>query len=349
MKLSAAVVVLVSVAGLSQAPQFHSGVQLITLNVSVLDKSGNAVTDLRPSDFSVLVDGKPRVVRFAQLFHSERSPIVVSSDHSLGRYATNTDAPTGHVVVFAIDRYALPPGTERPILTSAAGMLDRLSLADSVGLVNIPGTTIDVTRDHPLIARALESIVGMSQPGMSQRSVTWPEAKAIDAGDNLVLAQVVERECLSPDDSYCQQDIHTAVRETLGYGREHADMVLASLTSIVNHLAVIRAPKHIVLLSAGLPFDTEFLDRFKAVERAAAQSHVTIDTIRVHTFAADATSPVKGGVAPEGTADRAGLDTLASLTGGTAFLASGRDTGIFTRLISQVTTFYQLGVESSAS
>ena len=37
-----------------------------------------------------------------------------SSDPAVGRYETNanTDAPAGHVVIFAIDRNTLPPGTE---------------------------------------------------------------------------------------------------------------------------------------------------------------------------------------------------------------------------------------------
>lgn len=342
----AAVLPAVVLAQSGQRPQFRSGIQLITLEATVRDASGAPVTDLTPSDFSVLVDGKPRKVVFAQFFHSPPPAVVVSDDSTLGRFATNGASPAGHVVVFALDRFALPPGTERPTLESAAAMLDGLSPADSVGLIDIPGTGVNITRDHAQVARALRSIVGMPKPGTSRRSVTWDEAKAIDRGDAQTLGRVIERECLSGNDSFCQQEVHTAVTETLAFGREHAQMLLAALTSLINQLAPIRAPKHVVLLSLGLPFDTEFLDRFKAFERAAAGARVTVDTIRMHAFRGDAASDAKGGIAPEDPSEGTGLDTLASLTGGRAFLGSGRGTGIFTRVLSDITTFYQLGVES---
>lgn len=329
-----------------QPPQFRSGIQLITLEANVRDAQGNPVKDLQASDFTVLIDGKPRKVVFAQFFQSEPTAVVVSDDAALGRPATNIASAVGHVVVFALDRYALAPGTERPLLESAAGMLDGLSPADSVGLINIPGTGINVTRDHAQIARALLAVVGMPKPGLSSRSVTWDEARAIERGDSQTLQRVIERECLNQDDSFCQQEVKTAVTETLAFGRQHAQMLLAGLTSLVNQLAPIKAPKHVVLVSEGLPFDTEFLDRFKMFERAAAEARVTVDTVRMHTFKADASSDAKGGIAPEDPSDVMGLDTVASMTGGTAFLGSGRGTGIFTRVLADITTFYQLGIES---
>ena len=149
MRLSLTLGILLGAAVTAQQPQFKSGVQLLTIDASVRDKSGKAVPDLKPSDFSVTIDGKPRAVVFAQYFHSEPSTIVATSDSTVGRYETNSnpDSPAGHVVVFAIDRNALPPGMERPILESAAAMLGGLSRADSVGLVEIPGRSFDVTRD----------------------------------------------------------------------------------------------------------------------------------------------------------------------------------------------------------
>jgi len=325
------------------------------IEASVRDKSGNPVTDLKPSDFTVTVDGKPRAVVFAHFFRSEPHTIVAAGDPTVGRYETNTrgDAPAGHVVVFAIDRNALPPWTECPILASAAAMLDGLSGADSVGLVEMQGRSFEVTRDHERIADVLKSINGMPQPRTSARNVSFDEAKAFERRDLMAIRAVYARECqqqapsaMGPIGNVCPPEVQMRALEVLAYERNHAQMLLAALTSIVGQLEPIRAPKHIVLVSAGLPFDPEFLDRFRMFEHVAAEARVTVDTIRMHEFAADASSDAKGGVSFDDLSVHSGLDTLATMTGGRAYAPAGTGAGVFTRIVSDVTSFYQLGVES---
>ena len=344
---SAALAVVLGVTVVAQAPQFKSGVQLLTIEATVRDKGGNPVTDLKPSDFTVAIDSKPRPVVFAQYFHSEPSTIVGSSDPTVGRYETNTnaDAPTGHVVVFAIDRNALPPGTERPILASAAAMLDGLSRADSVGLVEIPGRSFEVTREHARIAEVLKTIVGSPQPKTSARNVTWDEAKGFERDDKLIIPQVMAREC-STGDRFCKLEVGQRWQEVLATERTHAQMLLAALTSAIRQLEPLRGPKHLVLVSAGLPFDHEFMDRFKLFEYAAAEARVTVDTIRMHEFVGDASSDAKGGIAFNDLSAHAGMDTLATMTGGRVYAPSGTGAGVFARIVSDVTSFYQLGVDS---
>jgi VWFA-related protein len=332
----------------AQAPEFRSGVQLLRIDASVRDKSGNPVTDLRPSDFTVTIDGKLRPVVFAQLFRSEPNAIVVAGDQTVGLYKANTESPAGQIVVFVVDRNALPPGTERPILESAAAMLAELPPGDAVGLASIPGPVIELTRDHAKIEQALRSITGAPQLRTSARNVTWDEAKAFARGDSRVIGEVMDRECASGDSLFCPKEVNVAAREVLAFGTAHAEMLLSALTSLARDLATVRGPKHLVLLSAGLPFDVEFVDRFKAFERAAAEARIVVDTVRLHAFTADASSDSKGGANLESPSGVGGLDTLATLTGGFPYLASGRGTGIFSRIISDVTTFYELGIESTA-
>jgi len=350
MRPSLTLAVLLSFALTPQPPQFRSGVQLLTIETTVRDKGGNPVMDLKPSDFTVTIDGKPRAVVFAHFFHAEPATIVGSGDTTVGRYVSNVDSPaTGHALVFAIDRDALPPGTERPILESAAAILDRLSPADSVGLVEIPGRSFEVTRDRTRIADVLRSIVGSPPHRTSARHVTWEESKAFDRQNRRVMQEVYARECEHDDAERCVLEVNVAARETLSYGRQHAQVLLRALTSVVSQLGVMRAPKHLVLLSAGLPFDPEFVDEFKAFQRAAAEARVTVETIRVHEFTGDAASDVLSSAGFEDPGTVAGMDTLATMTGGRAFAPAGTAAGVFTRIVSDVTTFYELGVESVAT
>jgi VWFA-related protein len=352
MRLSLTLAVVVGFTVTAQPPQFKSGVQLLTIDASVRDKGGNPVTDLKPTDFTVTIDGKPRTVVFARYFHSEPAAILAASDSTVGHYATNTtpDSAGGHVVVFAIDRNALPPGTERPILANAAAMLDGLSPADSAGLVEIPGRTREVTRDHARIAEMLKSITGMSQPRTSARNVTWDEAKGFERGDRQVIGEVMARECaqngIGPIGNMCPPEVRVRAGEVLAYERNHAQTLLAGLTAVIRLLEPIRGPKHLVLVSTGLPFDTEFLDRFKMFERAAAEARVTVDTIRIHEFVGDASSDARGGIAFNDLGVHAGMDTLATMTGGRAYAPAGTGAGVFAHIVSDISSFYQLGVES---
>jgi hypothetical protein len=52
----------VLVARQEPAPTFRSGVELIQLDVSVLDKDRRPVQGLTAADFTVLVDGQPRPI-----------------------------------------------------------------------------------------------------------------------------------------------------------------------------------------------------------------------------------------------------------------------------------------------
>ena len=55
----------------AQAPTFKSGVEVVLIDVSVVDRTGRPVDDLAPADFTVTVDGKPRTVASAQFLRYE--------------------------------------------------------------------------------------------------------------------------------------------------------------------------------------------------------------------------------------------------------------------------------------
>ena len=69
------------VIGQQPAPVFRTGTRLVEVTVTVLDKKGNAVSGLEPTDFTILDEGKLRPVA---LFHCDVVPEVTSqADHRL--------------------------------------------------------------------------------------------------------------------------------------------------------------------------------------------------------------------------------------------------------------------------
>src|SRR5262249_55414311 len=134
---------LVALAAVQAAAQqrpvetFRSGREVLLVDASVHDANGRPLTDLGPSDFSVRIAGETRRVLTAHLYASDAGRLL--SGVPAPRFTRTVDAPLGRVVLFAIDRDSIRVGTERPLIETAAKMLDALSPADAVAAVGIPG------------------------------------------------------------------------------------------------------------------------------------------------------------------------------------------------------------------
>ena len=149
-----------------QAPDFRSGVELIEVDASVLDRDGNRITDLRAAGFSVTVDGQPRAVVQAQ-FISLRAPegdtLPADSPAEDAGYTSNADAVPGRLIVILVDEESIPFGEGRHVMRAAAEFVDSLSSGDRVSVVAVPqpGVYIDFTSDHDRVRRAVEGMSGL--------------------------------------------------------------------------------------------------------------------------------------------------------------------------------------------
>src|SRR6188508_1637673 len=121
-----------------QGPTFRTGVDLVAVDVSVVDRNGKPVDDLLPPDFVVKIDGTTRRVVSADLVKVDveygRKPRVDKTE-SPSLYTSNLTPPTGRRIVIAIDQVRIGPGALRPVLDAASSFLDRLTPLDQVVLV----------------------------------------------------------------------------------------------------------------------------------------------------------------------------------------------------------------------
>jgi VWFA-related protein len=336
--LSAAVMLgALRVAGLAQSlspqsppPTFRSTVDLLTIDASVRDKRGEVIPDLQASDFTVTIDGRPRQVVSAVFYKADPAARTrrTGGASPTPRYVSNEGAQPGRVVVFALDPETITKGQERPFLETASRMLDGLSAADAVGLIELPGRFIEATRDHASVAKALAGFTG--------RAPTEAEIKA--QGPNWPLTQ-----------------------------RAHTQQVLLDLSSLLRRMSAVRAPRSVILISGGLIHETDFMYPYAELQRAAAESRVTLYTVllenvgyevergetRPDVAAADPGKPFSPNsaaaapVRPVTSNKSDGLSSIASRTGGMFFSGVGTAVGVFDRIESEVTSFYQLGLESS--
>ncbi|HMC76679.1 MAG TPA: VWA domain-containing protein, partial [Vicinamibacterales bacterium] len=338
------------------AQTFRSGREVLTIMTSVRDGADRPLTDLRPEEFEVRIDGQPRRVLTAQPFGTDASRAIAATAAPIPAFTSNADISPGRLVVFAIDRDSIRGGGEKAAIDTAAKMLDQLSPSDAAGALGLPGAGIELTRDHAAVAAVIKTMTGMAPTPNWQHAMSWDEALAYERGDTPTIAQVIQRECPKlgkqgtfPPPDPCPPALEVQSREMLGIGRGHANNLLANLSALLDRLAPLTAPKHLVLLSGGLPYDLEMLPRYQQLAARAARSHVALFVVHLDQAEFDASDRGHFGQVFGGREYSTGLGTIASVTGGQFFMGVGRATGVFDRIASAINHFYQLGVESRPS
>ncbi len=337
-----------------QGPTFRSGVDLIRLDVTVVEKDGNPVADLNSDDFEVRVDGKVRPVVTSRFLTLAPRVLDVASGTSLAStrdYSGNDNSVNGRLLVLAVDHESLPLGAGRPLMIAASELLHRLGPADKVALVMVPqpGQRIEFTSDIEEVKRGLSRITGRRQSRVRTVRVSFDEAQAVERNEQRVIATLMERECAHRYDASCPEQVRTEAGDVLDENRERIQMTLGALSGLADSLAGVDGPKTIVFLSAGIGYEPRALARYKEVARRAADARLTLYAVQVDTFAFDTSERVSG-AAFMGDSDSGmrGLETLVGLTGGALFRGVSRGTGVFDRISREASGLYVLGVEPQA-
>jgi VWFA-related protein len=344
------------------APAFRSRVDLLTVQASVMDKDGRPVRDLQAADFSVAVDGQPRKVVFARFSGASATGVYAPATAAAASVGGTTAVP-GRLVMFVVDRDTIRPGAEKALLTTSASVLDALTPADAAGVLGLPTGGLKPTRDHQRVRDALSEMTG-TMPGVSWRwTITWAEAEGIERGDKQMLAQALERECRPPPrppadcpecptrvPEGCLNNLPAQAQQMLLTARSQARATLSNLRALNDRLRPMRGPKHIVLMSGGLRFDQEMLGEFNQFVREAATAGVVFHTIHIDQMDADVSTGLRPITSAFGSREMSGgLTTIAGMTGGAFFAGVGTASGAFERIRTEITNYYELGLETVAA
>ena len=84
-------------------------------------------------------------------------------------FASNVGAQPGRVVVIVTDMESMTAGYEKLVLDSASNLVDRLGPANAVGLLVLPGKSVDLTRDHQQVRQVLQQLRGFRSAGSAAR------------------------------------------------------------------------------------------------------------------------------------------------------------------------------------
>ena len=343
-----------------QQPTFRSGVDLVTVDATVLGRDGSPVANLGPDDFRIEVDGRSRRVVSAQFVSQtggETRGLALPAAH----FSSNEVADPGRVVVVAVDEAHIRRLEGRLALQAAERFLDALSPSDRIGVTGLARLgTIEFTRDRLAISRRLGALTGQADPVFLQFNLGISEALEIAEGSRTRLADAVLRECGRALTDYvnlaraaeeaggrdaCPEQLEQESRALAQQAHSQARISLAALESLVTSLKDTPGPKTVVLLSEGIIADPRRVDLAKlAAEAYAARVTIYVLHLEVPMFEAaqDRVSPT---LTRDLQARGDGLSRVAGAARGAVFRLVGSDPRPFARIARELSGYYLLAFE----
>lgn len=352
---------LFGVVAFAQQPTFRTTTDVLVVETQVVDSDGRPIAALAPADFEVKVGGRVRTVVSADLVRytdgvegltAERA---ASAPDSVGRVPKVEE---GRLFIIAVDELSFRDNQLLPILKDARAFLTRVQANDQVALFGFPTgrTTVNFTRDHSLIARALGPALGGSALPSGRYNLSASEIIDLSAGDREVLRVVQERECRGDAGPVCPSAI---VMEARSIGSElegRARASLRGLSSLFESLSEVPGRKTVVLLTGGMMSADRVGGRpnitsvATAAGREAAKANATLYVIHNDDHMLDLMSVRRGrGARAPNIRDTAqmaqGLDFLAGAANGHLInVSAGTAEYAFARVLRETSAYYILGV-----
>ena len=338
-----------------QVPTFGSGVGLVRITVVVRDKSGALVRGLKREDFQVVEDGKPQTIEAFEFedLPTERAPepeqvaaappvlrAAQKAPVAIAPPAAPTESLAGlRLVVLLFDTNGMEPEQLERAVSSARSYVDsRMTASDVVAVASIgSGLQVvqDFTGDRTALKHALNRVIGTNDASDF----------AADPGSDVGS----DSDAFSADTS--ELDLF------------NIDRRLRALEDLSKALAPVVQKKSVIYFSSGM----SGVGADNQVELRAAIDRAVKANLSVYPVdARGLEAVVPGGDARQASASGsdvfsgrgmtrqldqqlASQDTLASLasdTGGRAFMDANDFAGVYERVVEDSSAYYVLGYTS---
>jgi VWFA-related protein len=337
---------------------FKSETELVLVNVTVRDKSGNPVRDLKREDFTVLEDNKPQQVTSFDLENTDAVlPTAVSEAPLLGKALSRTpNASSGvpqptasqlkdrRLIILFFDLSSMQPDEIDRAVTSAENYVDKQMVpADLVAVICLGSSLTvnqDFTSDKNAIKKTLQTINLGGGQGFEEGSTGSTEGTPDTGG------------------SFTADDTE--------YNIFNTDRRLEALRSVADRLSHVDEKKSLIYFSSGMDrTGIENQSELHAAINAAVRANVSIYTMDIRGLQAIVPGGEAQNASLRGTSPYSGqaslnalnsnfttqetLVTLAGDTGGRAFLDSNDFSKVFSGVQQDTSVYYLLGYHSNNS
>ncbi len=354
----------------TSTPLFRSTVNLVLVDVVVRDKNGAIVTGLTRDDFQLVEDGKPQQIltfAFEQIEGNsapiDRGALLAGSSGAVPRVSapaapavaaspatplTSEDVAGHRLLTLLFDTSSMQPEDVQKATDEAIKWVnDKMTPADLVAVATI-GSSLQVLSDFTSSKEQVHAVL------QALSSADGTAYAAVDAS-----TQATDEATSNATDDTTTTDVSAQELDTF-----NNDVRLRALKTLAEALAPIQQKKAILYFSSGMQRNgTDNQVELRAAVNAAVRANVAIYPIDSRGLQAI----VPGGSARQGSrgglgaftgsavagqftqlaAQQETLTTLASDTGGTAFLDSNDFGEAFGKVTKDISSYYILGYAST--
>lgn len=346
----------------AQQPQFRSTVERIVIDLQVVDKQGRPIPQLTAADFEVRIEQDRRVVASAEFVRAARSdpappgradPVSATPEPDLPRPVAGRD------FILAIDESSFRTQNASAAIRAARGFISRLQPEDRVGLFTYPASPryFALTPDHFAVDREVGRIVGTFEAPSSQYHMSVSEVMDIAAGDQEVVRQVAQRECLPAYQGECLRRIPGDATLMVSTYEGQAQAGISALRRLFVALLQDAKRKTVVVISGGLLASDRVGGRpdvagliqqlsYEAAESNASLYVLHLDSSFLDAFSVSNTNRIPMSLMRESSAFEGGLDRLAAAAGGArVHVTAGGEDAALARILRETSAYYLLSVE----
>jgi len=336
---------------------FHAESDLVLVNVTVRDKAGKFVSGLKPENFTILEDNKPQKIVSFDVENVDAMPALDGEQTKAQQSTAPSAAPVApaaptrdltsqfkdrRLIVLFFDLSAMEPDEIDRAVTSAERYVEtQMAPADLVSVVSLGSSLLvnqDFTTDRALLKKALDAFSTGSGQGFEEGSTGTTEGTP-DSGQPF-----------TADDTE--------------YNIFNTDRRLEALRSVAEKLAYVQQKKSLIYFSSGIDrTGIENQSELRAAINSAVRSNLAIYTMDMRGLQALVPGGESQNASLRGVSGYSGqatlnalnsnfttqetLVTLASDTGGRAFLDSNDFSKIFKGVQQDTSTYYLIGYHST--
>ena len=334
---------------------FRARTEIVLVNVTVRDKNGNPVRDLKREDFTILEDNKPQQVLSFDLENTDivlpnaasELPLLNSPQPQPKPVTNNSNQNESalknrRLIVMFFDLSSMQPDEVERAVAAAVSYTDKqMTPADLVSIVSLGNQLTvnqDFTSDHAQLKKVLQGLSAGSGEGFDAGSTGTTEGTA-DTGQ-----------------SFTADDTEFNIFNT--------DRRLEALRSVADKLAHVDEKKSLIYFSSGMDrTGIENQSQLRAATNAAVRANLAIYTMDIRGLQAVVPGGEAQNASLRGTSPYSGksvssafdsnfstqetLVTLAGDTGGRAYLDSNDFGKVFTGVQQDTSLYYLLGYHST--
>lgn len=319
-----------------QTPVFTAGTEIVQVDVSVLDRRRQPITDLTIDDFTILENGQPRpVVSFSAVtLPPADAPLPTRPDTDVASNAIGNQE--GRLVVIMLDRSIAPGWPWSSAKRVATETVEQLGPHDLGAVVTWNSATQNLTGDR---ARLLQTIAGADPSAVISPETQAIENRVHEVGGQQMFNRLGDGRCMC---GTCALDSIRTVADTVADVPSRRKLLLF----VGSDLMLQDASTDNATENCGFELKRSREAMFDALRRSNLTVH-SFDPVGLETWQSRTDGFAATRLAALSRQDT--LRVLPDFTGGRAVVNTNGPEALVHRVFTESQSYYLLGFEPASS